>query len=114
MPSLAPPQLPSWMTMAPGHTEDHVVFEMESEGDVAVYIGELAQQPVQLERVAWVSAFDILPMVSIETKRRFIEKALDRRALLVSVHAPYPGLGRLRTEDGKRKWEAAKANGADT
>jgi glyoxylase-like metal-dependent hydrolase (beta-lactamase superfamily II) len=97
------------MTMAPGHTEDHVVFEVESGGDVAIYIGELAQQPVQLERVAWVSAFDILPMVSIETKKRFIEKAVDRRALLVSVHAPYPGLGRLLADDGKRKWEAEKA-----
>jgi len=102
------------MSRAPGHTEDHVVFEVESGGDVAIYIGELAQQPVQLERIAWVSAFDILPMVSIETKKRFIEKAVDRRALLVSVHAPYPGLGRLRAEDGKRKWEPEKANGADT
>jgi len=68
---------------------------------------------VQLERVAWFSAFDILPMVSIETKKRFIEKAIDRGALLVSVHAPYPGLGRLRADAGKRKWEAEKANGAD-
>ncbi len=101
------------MTMAPGHTKDHVVFEVESAGDVAIYIGELAQQPVQLERVAWVSAFDILPMVSIETKKRFVEKAVDRRALLVSVHAPFPGLGRLRAEDGKRKWKPEKANGAD-
>jgi hypothetical protein len=87
---------------------------LESGGDVAIYIGELAQQPVQLERVAWVSAFDILPMVSIETKKRFIEKAIDLRALLVSVHAPYPGLGRLRAEDSKRKWEPERANGADT
>jgi glyoxylase-like metal-dependent hydrolase (beta-lactamase superfamily II) len=94
------------MTMAPGHTEAHVVFEVESGGDVAIYIGELAQQPVQLERVAWVSAFDILPLVSIETKKRFLEKALDRRALLIAVHAPFPGLGRLRLEDSKRRWEA--------
>ena len=102
------------MSRAPGHTEDHVVFEVESGGDVAIYIGELAQVPVQLERVAWVSAFDILPLVSIETKKRFIEKAIDRRALLISVHAPYPGLGRLHAEGGKRKWEPEKANGADT
>jgi glyoxylase-like metal-dependent hydrolase (beta-lactamase superfamily II) len=101
------------MTMAPGHTDDHVVFEIESGGDVAIYIGELAQNPVQLERVAWVSAFDILPMVSIETKKRFIEKAVDRRALLISVHAEYPGLGRLRAEDGKRKWEADTSSGAN-
>jgi glyoxylase-like metal-dependent hydrolase (beta-lactamase superfamily II) len=93
------------MVPAPGHTQDHCIVEAESGGDYAVYIGELAQQPVMLERLAWVSAFDILPMVSIETKRRFQEKALEKRALLISVHADYPGLGRLRAEDSKRRWE---------
>jgi glyoxylase-like metal-dependent hydrolase (beta-lactamase superfamily II) len=90
---------------APGHTDHHCVVEVESEGEMAVYIGELAQHPVMLERVAWVSAFDILPLVSLETKKRMIERAIEKRALLASVHAPYPGLGRLRPEDGKRKWE---------
>lgn len=93
------------MTPAPGHTEDHCIVEIESGGDYAIYIGELAQQPVMIERLAWVSAFDILPMVSIETKRRIQEIAIEKRALLISVHAGYPGLGHLRAEDSKRKWE---------
>jgi len=25
------------------------------------------------------------------------------------VHAPYPGLGRLRLEEGKRRWEPLRA-----
>ncbi|MBI2912880.1 MAG: MBL fold metallo-hydrolase [Chloroflexi bacterium] len=91
---------------APGHTADHCIVEIESGGELALYVGELAQQPVMLERVAWISAFDVLPLVSLETKKRVIERAIDRRALLVCVHAPYPGLGRLRLEDSKRKWEA--------
>lgn len=93
------------MVPAPGHTEDHCIVEIESGGEYAVYVGELAQQPVMLERLAWVSAFDILPMISIETKRRLTEKAIEKRALLVSVHADYPGIGHLRIEDSKRKWE---------
>jgi glyoxylase-like metal-dependent hydrolase (beta-lactamase superfamily II) len=93
------------MVPAPGHTADHCVVEAESGGELAVYVGELAQQPVMLERIAWLSAFDVLPLVSLETKKRFIELAIDRRALIVSVHAPYPGLGRLRFEDSKRRWE---------
>lgn len=101
------------IVMAPGHTEDHCVVEVESEGDYALYCGELAQHPVMLERLAWVSAFDILPLVSLETKRRFVEKAIEKRGLIISVHALYPGLGRLRAEDSKRKWEGAKENGAD-
>jgi len=90
---------------APGHTEGHCVVELESEGEMAVYVGELAQHPVMLERLAWISAFDVLPLVSLETKRRMLERAAEKRALLISVHAPYPGVGRLRVEDGKRKWE---------
>ena len=62
-----------------------------------------------LERIAWISAFDVLPLVSLETKKRVIERALERRALIVSVHAPYPGLGRLRLEEGKRRWEPLEA-----
>lgn len=97
---------------APGHTEDHVVVEVESEGDYALYVGELAQHPVMLERLAWVSAFDILPLVSIETKRRFTEKALEKNATIVSVHSPYPGLGRLTGDSRRRHWEPLNENGA--
>jgi glyoxylase-like metal-dependent hydrolase (beta-lactamase superfamily II) len=99
---------------APGHTEDHCVIELESGGRFALYVGELSQHPVMLERLAWISAFDVLPLVSLETKRRMMDWAVEKRALLVSVHAPYPGLGRLVAEEGgKRKWEEAKESGAD-
>jgi len=98
---------------APGHTEGHCVLELESGGQYALYVGELSQHPVMLERLAWISAFDVLPLVSLETKRRTMEWAVEKRALLVSVHAPYPGLGRLRVEEGNRKWEEEKENGAD-
>ncbi len=101
------------MIPAPGHTQDHCIIELESGGGYALYVGELAQQPVMLERLAWISAFDVLPLVSLETKRRITEKAIEKRALLISVHASYPGLGRLHAEHSKRKWEALKANGAD-
>jgi glyoxylase-like metal-dependent hydrolase (beta-lactamase superfamily II) len=101
------------MVKAPGHTEDHVVVEVESGGDYALYIGELSQHPVQLERLAWISAFDIMPVVSLETKKRFVGKAIEKDATIVSVHHEYPGVGRIRAEDGRRKWEGINENGAD-
>jgi glyoxylase-like metal-dependent hydrolase (beta-lactamase superfamily II) len=97
---------------APGHTEDHVVVEVESEGDYALYVGELAQHPVMLERLAWISAFDVLPLVSLETKRRFVEKAMEKNATLVSVHSPYPGLGRLTGDSRRRQWRSLTEDGA--
>ena len=95
------------VVLAPGHTEDHCAVELESEGEMALYVGEMVQHPVMLERLAWISSFDILPLVSLETKRRMLETAAEKRALIISVHAPYPGLGHLRAEDGKRRWVEA-------
>jgi hypothetical protein len=44
-------------------------------------------------------------MVSLETKKRILERAIAENDLLVCVHCPLPGLGHLRLVDGKRKWE---------
>jgi hypothetical protein len=69
---------------------------------------------VQLERLAWISAFDVLPVVSLETKKRFLEKAIEKNATLVSVHHDYPGVGRVTLTDGKRRWVEVNEDGAAT
>jgi glyoxylase-like metal-dependent hydrolase (beta-lactamase superfamily II) len=90
-----------------GHTDDHASVVLTSGGETAIYIGDMIQHHVQLERTAWVSAFDLLPLVSMETKKSIVERAIRERALVVSVHCPFPGLGRMtKTEDGKKRWEA--------
>jgi glyoxylase-like metal-dependent hydrolase (beta-lactamase superfamily II) len=91
----------------PGHTEDHAAVVLTSGGETAIYVGDMVQHHVQLERTAWVSAFDILPLVSMETKKAIVERAIRERALIVSIHSPFPGLGRLALgEDGRKHWEA--------
>jgi glyoxylase-like metal-dependent hydrolase (beta-lactamase superfamily II) len=89
---------------APGHTEDHSLVQLESEGELALYIGELVQHPVMLERLAWISAFDTLPLQTLDTKRALLDRAIETSALIISVHAPYPGIGRLVSDQGKRRW----------
>jgi glyoxylase-like metal-dependent hydrolase (beta-lactamase superfamily II) len=88
-----------------GHTEDHASVVLSSGGETAIYIGDLVQHQVQLERTAWVSSFDILPLVAMETKKRIVERAIREQAIVISVHCPFPGIGRMTaTEDGKRRW----------
>lgn len=88
----------------PGHTEDHSAVVLSSQGETAVYMGDVVQHPVQIDRPAWISAFDILPLVSLETKKRLVEQAFTTGALLISTHAPYPGAGRIHDEDGRRRY----------
>jgi glyoxylase-like metal-dependent hydrolase (beta-lactamase superfamily II) len=91
---------------SPGHTEHHASVAITSGGEVALYVGDIAQHRAQLERVAWVSAFDVLPLVSLETKRRLMERAIEENALIISVHLPFPGAGRMaRTPEGRRRWQ---------
>lgn len=91
---------------SPGHTEHHASVAITSGGEVALYVGDIAQHRVQLERLAWVSAFDVLPLVSIETKRRLMEQAMRENALVISVHLPFPGAGRMTaTPEGRRRWQ---------
>jgi glyoxylase-like metal-dependent hydrolase (beta-lactamase superfamily II) len=92
---------------SPGHTEHHASVVITSGGEVALYVGDIAQHRAQLERLAWVSAFDVLPLVSLETKRGLMERAMRENALVISVHLPFPGAGRMTTTpEGRRRWQA--------
>ena len=67
----------------------------------------MIQHQVQLERVAWLSAFDVLPLVNLETKKRLVAEAIEHQHLLIAVHNPFPGAGRLSTtERGRTRWTA--------
>lgn len=92
---------------AVGHTAHHAMVEVASAGQTALYIGDLVQHPLMLERLAWISSYDELPLVALETKKRILGRAIGEDLLLVCVHCPPPGLGHLRLVDGKRKWEAS-------
>ncbi|MCS6801305.1 MAG: MBL fold metallo-hydrolase [Chloroflexota bacterium] len=86
---------------APGHTADHCIVRIHDAGETALFLADLAQRPVQLERLAWVAAYDVLPLVSLETKRAVVSEAVREGHLLIFQHSP--AVGRLtRAERGVR------------
>ena len=86
----------------PGHTADHASILLSSNGETGIYTGDLVHHAVQAERPAWIAAFDVLPLVTRETKKRFAERAVREKALLICVHNAFPGVGRLTERDGRR------------
>jgi len=88
---------------APGHTHGHGVVAIRSNGEWGVFTGDLAQHRVQLERTAWVSGLDVLPLVSMETKKMLMDRCIDEQALVLVSHVAYPGVMRMtRTDRGFR------------
>ena len=91
----------------PGHTAEHASVVIANGGESAIYLGDMIQHQVQLERVAWLSAFDVLPLINLETKKRLIADAIKNRSLLVAVHNPFPGVGRMSAgERGRNVWSS--------
>ena len=83
--------------VTPGHTRSHQVVIIESEGETGIFLGD-AGYVANLERLAWVPAFDVEPLQSIETKRALRDWAWRRDALLFFQHDIATPAGRLRAE----------------
>jgi glyoxylase-like metal-dependent hydrolase (beta-lactamase superfamily II) len=88
---------------APGHTEDHAAVVISAGGETAIFVGDIAQHNVQLERAPWIAAFDTLPLVSLATKKRLVQQAIESNALVIGPHVAYPGAGRFHDVEGRRK-----------
>ncbi len=97
----------------PGHTEAHCSVVISSGAETAIFLGDIIHHQSQIERLPWVAALDVLPLVSMETKRALIQRALRENALLISAHKVFPGAGRLQATDGGRpKWHDEPDHGA--
>jgi glyoxylase-like metal-dependent hydrolase (beta-lactamase superfamily II) len=87
----------------PGHTAGHqsvIIWPADAASPVFL-IGDLAPFMIHFERLAWVTAYDVLPLVTIETKRAWQRWAYDHHALLISCHDTQHPVGRLsRNEKG--------------
>jgi glyoxylase-like metal-dependent hydrolase (beta-lactamase superfamily II) len=81
-----------------GHTRAHQVVVLESAGAAALFTGDMATLHYHLERLAWVTAYDVEPLESIETKRTWQKWAAHREALLIFQHDAQITTGRLKPD----------------
>ncbi|RJQ78963.1 MAG: MBL fold metallo-hydrolase [Desulfobacteraceae bacterium] len=99
------------LVTAPGHTAGLQVVIFESGGQTAVFLGDLAFFHWQLERLAWVSAYDVDPLGSIETKRIWQPWLAEREALIIFQHDPLITAGKLVSREGRYKVETVAPAG---
>jgi glyoxylase-like metal-dependent hydrolase (beta-lactamase superfamily II) len=85
--------------ITPGHTRAHQSVVIESCGDTAIYLGDVASWPTHMERLAWVAAYDVEPLITIETKRSLARWAAESQALLIFEHHPGIAAGYLYATD---------------
>jgi glyoxylase-like metal-dependent hydrolase (beta-lactamase superfamily II) len=96
--------------VTPGHTPAHQSVIVESDEQVLFFPGDLAVWRWNLERLAWVTAYDIDPMLTIETKRRWQKWLAEQRAIVVFDHDPMMEAGVLREQNGRYTFDLIALN----
>jgi glyoxylase-like metal-dependent hydrolase (beta-lactamase superfamily II) len=91
--------------VTPGHTRAHQCVVIESGGQTAIFLGDVASWPIHMEHLAWVPAYDVEPLVSIETKRNLAHWAMENDVLLIFEHHPEVIAGYLRPTERSDRFQ---------
>ena len=86
----------------PGHVPHHQSVVIRDRGETGVFVGDLIPTVAHLP-LPWIMGYDLHPLVTLETKRRFLARAEADGWLLIFEHEPGPGVGRI--ELGKKGYE---------
>jgi glyoxylase-like metal-dependent hydrolase (beta-lactamase superfamily II) len=89
----------------PGHTPGSVSILVQSNGESALFIGDLVHLCMQLTVPDWSPPYENDREASASSRRRIVEEAIGRNALVAGSHLDEgPIFGRMVTLDGRRFW----------
>jgi glyoxylase-like metal-dependent hydrolase (beta-lactamase superfamily II) len=71
----------------PGHTRHMQAIILQSSGKTACYISDLIPTSWHLD-LTWVMAFDLFPLETIESRKRYYEEAVPEKWLTMFTHDP--------------------------
>ena len=71
----------------PGHTRDMQAVIIQSGGKTACYISDLIPSSAHLE-LNWIMAFDLYPLETIESRKRYYSRAIPEKWLTMFTHDP--------------------------
>ena len=83
----------------PGHVPFHQGILLESKGEKAFYLADLVPTAAHLP-LPWIMGYDVEPLVTLETKRRILKRAVDEEWLVIFEHDATHAWGRV-AYDGK-------------
>src|SRR5262249_25645110 len=71
----------------PGHTEHMQAVMIESGGQTACYISDLIPTSAHLD-LTWGMSFDLFPLQTIESRKRYYAQAIPEKWLTMFTHDP--------------------------
>lgn len=78
----------------PGHTPHHQSIRIDGGGEVGFFLGDLVPTTAHLP-LAWIMGYDVEPLVTLETKRRTLARAVTEGWQVAFCHDATTGWGCL-------------------
>lgn len=89
----------------PGHSIDHASITLSSQGENAIFSGDIFHIPVQIQCPELNSIYDAFKDSALSSRKWGIKYAIDHQAMVFSSHFPESSVGQI-IEQGKRfKWK---------
>jgi glyoxylase-like metal-dependent hydrolase (beta-lactamase superfamily II) len=76
-----------WVRVYPGHTAHMQAVMIENGGRKACYISDLIPTTAHIE-LTWVMAFDLYPVDTIESRKKYYAESIPEKWLTIFTHDP--------------------------
>jgi glyoxylase-like metal-dependent hydrolase (beta-lactamase superfamily II) len=70
----------------PGHAPGHVAVHVQSQGEAALFTGDVAHHPCQMARLDWSSTVDFDPAQAVRTRRDLFGRFAGTPTLILGGH----------------------------
>jgi glyoxylase-like metal-dependent hydrolase (beta-lactamase superfamily II) len=78
-----------------GHTPGHQCVEINSDGQIAIIIGDAMHHPSQIQRPDWSAVYDWNTTYSVPLRQSLVARMGQQNILLIAGHYYFPGVGHV-------------------
>lgn len=88
----------------PGHSIDHASIEIVSEGERAIFGGDILHHPIEIHEPTLVSCFCEFPGAVPRARIKMLERASEQKATFFSSHFPQSSAGLVGRSGAAYTW----------
>jgi glyoxylase-like metal-dependent hydrolase (beta-lactamase superfamily II) len=88
------------VVLSPGHTPRHQSVKVSSRGKTLFYLGDLVPTSAHI-RLSYIMSYDLFPLETLESKKKFYKQAMEEDWILAFVHDPVHYFGRVGKKNGR-------------
>ena len=92
---------------SPGHSIDHACIGFTSQGEQALFWGDVMHSPLQFALPDWNSVYCEFPNAARKARQWAAGHAADTNALVLTTHFAGSSAGRVSRDDGQFAWRFA-------